>query len=370
MGATQSTSASNHVFSKELENVNRVVNMVINSEGKFVNPNYNFLFEDVCRNYTILWQKELGKHLKVELENLTGSVYLLPKRDIIISQEDNVHISKQELCTKISKHYVKILYLLTLIKYVYDLENHGDNSIAGITKRNLRIVDGIMEINFCSIPQKDYQLQHTDKISFESLEGLDLFVNHFLTPTEKYAFLEQFKAVVARKPQHKIVDAVCLDSILPLPLYEDILAEKLNKRIVCTEPVPIKPRSTKRNKVDLMFEVVANNPILHSNFCMSKKKLVIPLDSPDPIIKQLKSLHTRMQTNHKHNIHKVELLLHKLVDKNGNAYELKNISGDDLHALVKEVKQTVVVFYIQSIVDFHLLLDVAQKVPSVKLYNK
>ena len=148
MGINQSLpNKTSNVFSKELEKMNEIVNKLITKEARFVNPNYNFLYEDVCRNYTILWEKELGKHLKIDLENISGSIYLLPKKDMVSSPEERIHISKQELCEKISKHYVKIMYVITLIKEVFDLEMDGDNSIAGIMKRNIKVVDDILEIN-------------------------------------------------------------------------------------------------------------------------------------------------------------------------------------------------------------------------------
>lgn len=373
MGANQSLpNPTTNVFSKELHQLNTIINNVLTSDEKFVNTNYNFLFEDVCRNYTILWEKELGKHLKVDLENLSGSIYLLPKKDLIVSHEDKVQISKQELCEKISKHYVKILYILTLIKHVFDLENGGDNSIAGIMKRNIKMVGNIMEINYCSIPQKDYDMTHTDRIKFDSLQGFKMFVENFLTPIEKYAFLEQFKSVIARKPQHKIFEAVCHDALIPLNVYESIFAEKLNRKIVCHKTDEIASTNSRRRKrpLDLMFEVAEDNPIFHTNYCMSRKKLVIPLNGSTPKIKELKHLHTRMQTNYEKNVQNVVEIFDNVLDIKGDVYELKNISSHDLQGIIKELKSKIVVFYIQSLVDFHLLLDVAKDVDSVKVNQK
>lgn len=370
MGAGSSTlnKSVKNVFSAELTGLNEVINKVLTPDGKFVNPNYNFLFEDVCSKYTVLWEKELNKHLKVDLENLAGSIYLVPKKDLIVSDDKQIEVTKQDLCTKISKHYIKILYILTLIKTVYDLENDGDNSIAGITQRNIRIVDNIMELNFCSIPHKDYDLQSADKINFEHLEGLGMFVDHFLTPVEKYAFLEQFKGVFARKPRQKVIDAICHDALVPLDEYNKVYKRKFNKDIVCDTPQRTLSKRTKQ--IDLMFDVAAFNPILHSHFCFSHKKLVIPLNRTDADTKTLKKLNEEMYEHYVQNVERILGIVDKLVTKTNDNYELKNISNEELENIVKDVKRTIMIFYIQAIVDFHVILDFAKDMPSIDVSSK
>lgn len=372
MGANQSNTSdrSKHVFSKELSKLNKIVNKLVSNDDKFVNPNYNFLFEDVCKNYTIMWEKELNKHLKIDLDNLSGSLYLLPKKDNIVSKDDDVEINKHELCQKISKHYVKILYILSLVKTVYDLENDGDNSLAGIMKRNVNVVDNnIMEISYCSIPHKDYATQTPEKINFSHLQGFDVLINRFLTPSEKNAFLQQFKAIFSRKPRNKIIEHVCQDSLVPLEIYDSIYSKKFKgEAIKCNNDQQSKVTNSKhsRKNVDLLFEIVADNPILHSNYCMSNKKLIIPLNRSNPDVRTLMELFYTMNNNYQKNIEKVVEILNLLIEVKGDKYDLRNISSDELLNIVKKVKKEVIVFYIQSIVDFHVLLDHAKKIPSVK----
>lgn len=368
MGSGQSTmnNKTNNIFSKELSKLNEIVNKVITKDDKFLNPDYNFLFEDVCKNYTILWEKELNKHLKVNLHNLSGSLYLLPKKDIVVSKEDDIEVNKQDLCKNISKHYVKILYVMSLIKTVYDLENDGDNSLAGILRRNINIVDNIMELSYCSVPHKDYDAQPTDKINFSHLQGFDIFIKHFLSPVEKYAFLEQFKSIFARKPRSKIVDAICHDSLVPLDMYENIYSKKFASKhsIVC------KDNSNKKrhfkNDIDLLFEVATDNPILHTHYCFSTKQLIIPLNKNNHEVRELLELYSSMNTHYQTNVDKVVNIMYSLVERKGDKFELKNISNDELTNIITKVKQEIVIFYIQSIVDFHVLLDHAKKIPSIK----
>jgi hypothetical protein len=368
MGASQSSPNFTNVFAKELGQLNAIVSKVISHDGKFSNPNYNFLFEDACKNYTVVWEKELSKHLKVDLGNLSGSIYLLPKKDLVVSHEDKVEVSKQELCDKITKHYIKILYVISLIKHVFDLEQDGDHSLAGIMKRNIKVVDGIMEIHYCSIPHKDYDHQEPGKINFESLSGFHFFVENFLDPVEKYAFLEQFKALLARKPPHKLNNAICLDTLVPARTYEETYSTKLSKPVACPASSQIPSVKRKRRHLDLMFEVASYNPIFNTNYCMSQKKKVISLNRSDPAIRKLMDVHGKMHTHYVDNVDAVLAILEKLViEKDHETYELRNISSDVLQSIIKEVKQKVVVFYLQSLVDFHLLLDLAKEIPSLQL---
>jgi hypothetical protein len=365
MGAGQSllNKSLKNVFSEELSTLTDIVNNIITPDGKFTNPDYNFLFEEVCSKYTILWEKELNKHLKVDLENFAGSIYLIPKKDLISVEEQKIEVSKQDLCQKISKHYIKLLYVFSLIKTVYDLEHAGDDSIAGIMQRNVKIVNDIMEISYCSIPQKDYDLQPGNKINFEHLQGFKVFVEHFLTPLERRAFLEQFRAIFARKPRHKIVDAICHDALVPLDEYEAIYADRLKGKIHCKEGTPSRKQGD--THLDLMFEVSMDNPILHTHFCFSHKKLIVPIKGSDENTKQVYMLYRKMHQNYTQNVDNVVNILYKIIDKKGKQFTLKNISSQELHDIITEVKRNIIKFYVQSIVDFQNLLDVAKTIPNI-----
>jgi hypothetical protein len=367
MGAGQSllNKSNKNVFESELNKLDELISRIITSDDKFIDPNYNFLFEEVCSKYTILWEKELNNHLKVDLQNLSGSLYLIPKKDIVNTNEKEGDISKQELCKKISKHYVKILYIFTLVKTVYDLEHSGDNSIAGIIQRNVRNVNNIMELHYCSIPHKDYDLKPADKINFEHLEGFKVFVEHFLTPVERYAFLEQFKAVFARKPRHKVLDAICQDTLVPLDVYEKIYEKRFTeKKLHCKKDTSVSKKSV--DHLNLMFEVVADNPVLHTHYCYSHKKLIIPLDSNEPHVQKVNELYKEMHKHYVTNVDNILAILLRLVDRvSHDKYKLKNISNDQLLDIIKDVKKNVVTFYIQSIIDYQVLLDEAKLVPNL-----
>lgn len=353
------------VFAKELSNVNDIISHILTDDDKFVNPNYNFLFEDVCNNYTILLEKELQKHLKVDLENVSSSIYLIPKKNVIVSEEDNTEINKYDICNAISKHYIKILYILSLIKHVYDLESNGDNSLAGIMERNINVIDNTIEISYCSIPHKDYDMQHADKVNFANLEGLELFTQHFLTPTEKYAFIEQLKLIFARKPRHKFMDILCHDALIDINEYNEIYKNKFDKPLTCGGE---QNKQGKRGRnVDLMFEIAAENPIMHSKYCFSRKKLVISLDKSVSAIKELLKLYENMKNNYIKNVENIVGILKDIVEFKTDHFVLKNISSEDLQDIITDVKKTIIKFYVQSILDFQVLLDTAKTIPNARV---
>lgn len=350
---------STQVFEKELTGVNNLLNKLLTSDGHYADPNYNFLFEDTCKNYTMVWEKELDNHLKVDLENVHGSIYIVPKKDIVEDESNNTRATKHELCKEIASHYVKILYMLTLIKMVYDIENNGDNSIAGIMERNITIVDGIMQIQYCSIPHKDYISEgKAANVDFGNLEGLQVFVDNFLTPVERHAFVEQMKSVFARKQRYRIEEIVCNDSLVHIDEYNKIFANKFpGKPFTCANA-----RTFKRaNTVDLMFAVAENNPILHSKHCYAQKQLVIPLNQKASGIKYLSELYKDMHRHYEQNITEVLRVIGRLVSQapETGEYKLRDVSSSELEDVIRDLKKVIIAFYVQSIVDFQVLLDFA-----------
>jgi hypothetical protein len=356
-----------HIFANELKDLHQLVSSILTSQDTFVDPNYNFLFEDVCKNYTLLWEKELNKHLKIELEDVAGALYLVPKKDLI-HVEEGKSLSKLELCNSISRHYAKILYVLSLVKHVYDLEENGDNSLAGIVQRNIRLHEGIMEVNYCSIPHKDFD-NEGNMIDFSQLHGMEFFAKHFLSPVEKHLFIGQMKKVFDRSQRYKIENIICNDELVPITEYNKIYENRFDEDFRCEGK---KNRSGQRgggpsssHSINLMFNVVADNPILHSKLCMSPKKILVMLNKAGG--KDAKRLYDYMWDNYNKNISKMMNVLEKMTVKVGHGYRLKNLTSKELEDIIKEVKHHIIVFYVQSIVDYQALLDYCKKIDSIRV---
>ena len=83
MGNQHSTVNENlkGVFGKELKELNELCYKIISKEdsNKFTNKKYNMFINELYDNHVLVLEKQLNKHLKVDLEQLNSSIYFLPK---------------------------------------------------------------------------------------------------------------------------------------------------------------------------------------------------------------------------------------------------------------------------------------------------
>lgn len=371
------TYAEKHVFQKELETLNAIVNSILTEKNIFKNSDYNFLSQDVCNKHYILMESELNKHLKVNLKGVGEALYIIPKDSERTYSARN--INKGEICQKISHHYMKILYILCLVKYVYNIEHHGDYSISGIIMRNIRIVDNIMEINFCNVPQKDFSksLKDAYKIDFSKLEGLKFMTDFFLTKPESFSYVKVLKSVLARGSKTAINKHICnyientkapLEHIKNL---EKMYMQRYSEKLVCggkAEEAGKKLRleDAAHAKYNLFMYVEKNNPVFSKEYCSEIHKLVIQLNTPGG--KKVLEAYKQMKDNYNMHLQDIQKLISLLVakDKRG-AYSLKDIDKRTLDDIVVKIKDTIKTYYIQSLLDFQKLLDIGKNVPNINM---
>lgn len=358
MGASQSVvphgqQSLSNVFEKELALLSQVINSIISSENTFVNDEYNFLTEETCNQYTLVLQSQLQNHLRVNIEAIKDTVLLVPKTKRLTKGAHAV--DKDELCETIAQHYIRVLYLLCLIKYVYNLENYGDYSIAGILKRNIRLTGSLLEVHYCSIAQKDYD-RKDKKVDFTDLKGLQFFVQHFLDKSEYSVFIQQLRRVVSRS-----MDA---DSVRKLACVDTLLTRRDQALLFGPGASCKKSTSSAASDVaegdgrDMGVSIAPFNAIFASSTCMSKKKVVMQLGG-DAASKNVRKAYETLKTNYVKNINDITDLVLKLVKKqtSSNGYDLRSISNDDLQVIVKDVKSVIARFYLGSIMDYQRLLD-------------
>ena len=137
------------VFGKELELLNNICYSIINKDtNKFNKNEYNMFMNELNNNHLLILEKNLNKHLKVDLENLNSSLYFVPKQqpnvidfvsDKGMFSKENNFIKKSEIASMIGNHYSSILNMVKTIANVYDIEGGGDYSIAGIVQRNIKL---------------------------------------------------------------------------------------------------------------------------------------------------------------------------------------------------------------------------------------
>jgi hypothetical protein len=366
------------VFKQELVGLNELVNNILTEDNVFRNTNYNFLSQNVCAKHTIVLEEELGRHLKVNLQSLGTGLYLVPTSDNVLTSQGR-RISKRDICAKISNHYMRILYLLTLIKYVYDLEHYGDYSIAGIVFRNIKVKDDIMSITHCSMPQKDYSHSSKDnKIDFGTLEGMSFFVTYVMTKDEAKVFLEVLRSILSRKPRGEVRKTICnllrqkkIDSSL-LKQIEQAFKNKFGSDLQCSSigNSSVKtsniPSTTSQERLpNLFMRVGKDNPIFMKDYCYNVNDVIIRLDSAQN--KLVMNAFKTMQQNYKTNIANIERLMDKFVIKQRSGYTLKDIGKHELDIIADEIKTTIKMFYIQSIIDFQNLLDIAKNNQNIEV---
>lgn len=360
MGNKFSGHANKHVFDHDLKKLNGIVNDVINEKDLFKNKDYNFLSEDVCNKYQVILEEELSKHLKIDIKDLGASLYILPRASEDKTKLTKFNLTKQQVCEKISNHYIKVLYIMCLVKYVYNLERHGDLSVMGIIFHMIKIVDDMMEIRFCGIQHKKYTDAGRDayKIDFSTLQGLKFFTDYFLHPDEASTFIQIFKSVLNRDNANKLQDSMC--HYIAKHGVKDM--KKLEDMIKTRYP---KTRKLQCGGSHLMLSVEKDNPIFQYENCGAPMKVVIKLNTVQG--KKVFKHYRQMKTTYKNNLENVHAILNTIVEHKHGQFELKDMNKQDLDAAIDKIKWEIKHFYLQSILDFQNLLDMAKESPNIHI---
>jgi hypothetical protein len=262
-------------------------------------------------------------------------------------KNDASSINKNKICQLLSNHYTKILYILCLIKYVYNLEKHGDNSLAGIIFSNIRILDNELEIKYCALDHRDYSRDDL-KIDFSKLEGMIFFTNYFLTKDESKNFIAILKTILSKKAKSQLKEDICeylvnnkVDEIKDLYFY------KYKEKLVC-----------ELKGGELLLNIEKNNPIFSYNLCRAPESLRFKINTKEG--KEAYNYYLTMKTNYDKNVKEIELLLKRIVSSEGI---LKELTKDELDNIIKQIKIKVQVFYIRTIIDYQNLFDIVKKIP-------
>lgn len=364
------------VFGKELKELNELCYKIISKEdsNKFTNKKYNMFINELYDNHVLVLEKQLNKHLKVDLEQLNSSIYFLPKnqKNVINVEQDkgffskskNEFIKKSDLTKMISDHYSTVLNMVKMITQVYDLEGGGDYSIAGIVKRNITMENGLLVVNYCNIPQFDYHNnQRVEKVNFGNLKGVKLLTT-LMSKDESRAFTKHLNALLSdNTSQQKLQKTICDNNMLyDTKEFSDLFKNSKGISVDCSK----NNFYSNVEEQDLFLSVSKNNPIFSANKCLDKKKVIINLTDKN-ISKQSKKLHQLYNTftnNYKSNIQNVFSNLYDVIDvKNG--FTIKDVSNNELQNTLKKLKIHIMKFYINSIVDYKNLLTQAKKIGSV-----
>jgi hypothetical protein len=354
MGATISTPAKSTpnanasqnvgIFKKEMENLESLVNSIITPNNTFKDSDYNFMNKSVCDKYTMVLGSKLSKHLKIHLQDIVSDVYFVPKHEDSIPLKNEQKVTKSELCSLITNHYTKTLRILSMVRTIYDFENGGNYSIAGIVYRNLKQTNGMYEVSYCGVKQEP--LSDNSKVDFANLKGLDMFVNEFLTEEEAEVFLNHLKGLFGNYKKRNIEKTVCKDTLIDLDTYKAIYDDITFQ---CAKSGGGKPI---RKKKSLLIAVNENNPIISYELCFDKRKIAVPLS------KRVGDLFKTFKDNYVKNVDSIKNTIHKLVQSDyKETPTLRDLSHSQLHAIEVEVKRSIILMYVQSMVDYYKILS-------------
>lgn len=335
MGLTTSKESlpQTNVFENELIKFNKIINGILNSNNIFQNPEYNFFLKGRCQDFTIINEKSLNKYKKYDLNNLE-SYLLIPKADI--------SKTKKHYCHNISLHFTRILQLIYCIKYIYDIENNGDNSIGGIVLRNIKSNPDFIKMTVCESDQTDVR-DFQKGVNFSKLSGFDSFVKYILTNQERELFLKQLQEMLGDYSKRRLQRHVCKDIILSKDDHEKIHKSKF----VC--------QSGGNNiyDTDIYIKVKKENPVFNWNLCAYPKQYIAKNN------KLLSNSITLMRNHYKTNFTQMLDTLHKFIylDIPSQQYKLRHVTSVDLDNIEIELKRNVIMFFMQSLSDYKNILD-------------
>jgi len=356
-------------FGKELETLNKIVTDIIvgnpNTGHELKDKRFSLGNPTECGKYTTVLESQLKKHLKIELKELKDSIYLVPSSDSLKMQNEQF-MNKDSICKLIATHYEKIMKLLLIIKYVYDVEGTGSASLAGITLDNVRLDGNMFVIQYCTTPQQQTVLANQSSMPEQkdpdfaaSLRGFKYYCDYLLSETEKVNLLKNLRLLFSNTPKKHLARYLfCGDSFLTGESYKDIFSPlELKNSVKCD------PRMAERfvefintHTENTMINIAPYNFVLHEGMCLDKKTIVRDLTANTPENKKVRKLHDRMKADYIKNLNAVINIAKRVVvaDGAGN-FTLQNIDSEVLEQVTKEVKQTIARFYIQSIINFHAL---------------
>lgn len=333
----------NALFKNELANLNNVVSEIINNENMFKNPKYSNKINDICDNYSIVLESSLNKHIKIELESLKDSIYMIPNASYVENTTLDKTFKKTDLCKLISRHYAKILEIILVIKYVYDLENNGEENLANMTMKCVQQENNIMKVMYCKSKQSNLT---ADTLNFSNLKGFKLFNTTLLSNKEQFTLAHNLQNAL-NGSGHDGCDDIFFT------------AKELKSQGVKTK-CSIENKKDKISKINAYpfvnnfeFKVGPKNPILNDIICVSQQHILIDLRNQDKETKLVIANYNKMKDSYSSNIKKILECLLEIVEPNGSEYKLRSINNEELNKIKRKIKQTIVQFYCNTIVNFH-----------------
>ena len=303
--------------------------------------------EALCESFTYVLEKNLRKYQKAYLEEFHDNIIVIPR--------PKPKLLKEDICNSISKHYSRLLVLVQATYKIMDAENNGENSIAGICIRNINQIDELLEVKYCESKQYHNNvfaptttptaksIKIARKLDLSELSGFATLIDDVLSKDEARVF-------------KNLIGSLLLDKRMRLNDADKLIMKKFDSfdNEIYNMNVDMK---LKGGNNQLLFAVSENNPIFSTDTCYIKKKYILPKSKV--ILKKLQK-----QENDFLNIMGIlNGMLGDMVIKNDvdGSLELKLMTEKQLAALENKAKKTLMIFYLQSIVNYTIILNSAEK---------
>jgi hypothetical protein len=310
--------------------LNNLIDSVFSKDVYFTNNHkIRTVLKNNCNNITLLNKFKLYKLPNIKID--TQYMYIF--------KEDNVYKkTKMDMCNTISMHYKKIIKLLFAIRLIYDLENHGENSIAGIISKNINISKhGHYEILFCKTKQTEFGYQELD---FSNLKGLKFFVEEILSSSEKRLFIEQFQSILNYpRVNYKLLNKwICSDVLVP-----QYINEKIHQTTVSCGG-------------KLLIAVPKENPIFSSKTCELISKFTSVEN--DQVSKEIEKMKKHYSKNLKCILQVLDTILKK--DVKSNKVFFTDLSYSKIKQVERKLKIYIIIFFMQSIADYKNIFNIVK----------
>lgn len=347
MGLSQSKTNFKETFHNEITILNTYLNNIITVNGLEPNAEYKVSYENLCEKFTYVIERKLHKHQKVYIEELRDNVIIIPRNNT------NKNINKSEICSAIANHYNRVLKLVHAMRWIIDIENNSKYSISGIGIQNInQIESGLVEVQYCDSRQYHNNVFKKNglksrKLDLSQLSGFKILMNDILSKDESYVFSKLMSGLL-RSKRLKITQADKL-----------IMKEfgSFNDEILTMD------KELQKGGNLLQFDVSEKNMIFSNETCYVQKKY---------IVQKSKSLEAKLNKQENDVINMIKEMykvLGELTINTDDGVEFKVLTHAELNKIELKLKRLFMIFYLQSIVNYNIILDTVEKMPNLNSTN-
>lgn len=308
--------------------------------------------EALCESFTYVLERNLRKYQKAYLEEFHDNIVVIPR--------PKPKLLKEDICNSISKHYSRLLVLVQAMYKIMDAENNGENSIAGICIRNINQIDELVEVKYCESKQYHNNVFATTttttptaksikiarKLDLSQLSGFATLIDDVLSKDESRVF-------------KNLVGSLLLEKRMRLNEADKLIMKKFDTfdNEIYQMNADMKQKGGGGGSSQMLFAVSENNPIFSTDTCFIKKKYILPKSKI--ILKKLQ----KQEDDFLYIMGILNELLGEMIIKNAadESLELKLLTEKQLAALENKAKKTLMMFYLQSIVNYNIILKSAEK---------